>query len=416
MMHRVAIAAGMIGILSACSKPIFERPDVPYVSSTVYEVPSTPAIEQVPDLVLLDTPIARELLLADAASIAVSPHIVVLPVTGAPLVPLATPPDSVAVDAPGRAFDPKPGDLSAPATTAPVGGAAWLDPSIEAEPALGSLLTTLPPTELLGYASQLFGFGEGPQPIGPPMIESALPRAFMVAGVDRLTLPSDLQAVVVEKESERDGRLRWWGSLDQLIRIEPVIEADVLLAIDVASASEVALAGERRYAVGDEAFARYAAAYTSYVERIDDEIRELTEQRVAYINAFELASQRYEEDGGRYHPTKPRPGDFARATYAEERQRIERRIETLERARATPVSPEQLTARAEAMTEPRVEFGYALTAQVRWIDARRMTILALGVYTARDATLAGAATQIVDEVVATTTSLVRFEPEPLVEE
>jgi hypothetical protein len=384
MNHPFSPGASMLALvvwagLAGCAVPRFVVPEAPRLDDAKSSPPKVPEAKPVSPSLDLGA-LREESAAAPGAGISVDARVAILPIRT---------PDAIGTGGLVRGLTDWAQSLVAPGENA-----EGTRPGPALPPDAAMLIDGLARAGLRQFVRQTNTAGN--------LIEDRLMRGLLTAGVTRLLGPDELGAISARKVGNRDGQVTWQGSLDELVRVEPVTDADLLVAIrlDRLSATETPIPVEwvfdpaemSAYRKAFQQFERETGAAESAVER----------SRVALTSACETEKRRYLGDGGEFAAAGQAPtiGDRGVAACEEMAASLATRSEGWARLRRTATRPEDLLREAEGRREERKLPVFEAAAQVRLISARDLRLLWLGDLSLRTASAAEAADRISARVLA----------------
>ncbi len=229
-------------------------------------------------------------------------------------------------------------------------------------------------------------------------IEDRLMRALLKDGVTKFLGPDELGAIAARKVAARDGQVTWQGSLDQLARVEPVTDAELLVVVRVDHGGPSAVEREKRWQIEPAALAAYRKAHQAYVDALTRRERDARAAAAAFGERCQEERRRYAADGGELGGQEATDGDRGVAECAATVARLEGAASEAATARDAAPSPDALVRDAEARREKTPVAAYDLATQIRLISAKDLRLLWLGELRVRKATQAEAVEHVTTRV------------------
>ena len=132
------------------------------------------------------------------------------------------------------------------------------------------------------------------------MVEDRLMRGLLRAGVTRFLGPEELGAIAARKVANRDGQITWQGTLDQLARVEPVTDAELLVAVRIDQAEAAELKSQVHWEHDPGALTAYRQAHQKFVADLTRQERAAHEASTAYSERCDAERARYKANGGSF--------------------------------------------------------------------------------------------------------------------
>lgn len=270
----------------------------------------------------------------------------------------------------------------------------------------GALLTGL-------VRAGLAQFGEQAEPVSRALSDR-IASGLLKAGLTRQFGPDELGAITAKKVATRDGQVTWQGSLDLLARVEPVSDADLLVAIRLDQAVPVTLTNSASWSHEPQALEQYRVSHARFRDTARARREEVEGALERLRSACEAERRRYVEAGGELgKPGGPASsGDDGLAECQRRVRRLETTSEQLSTLAAAAPTPESLVEAASAKAETRATPAFELSVHARLINARDLRILWLGGLSIRAASEREAVDAIAGRVVEEIVRLHAAAPAP----
>lgn len=233
-------------------------------------------------------------------------------------------------------------------------------------------------------------------------IEDRLPRILLEAGLSHFIGPDVLMAVPAEKQANRDGTVRWSAPLGTLMQVEPVTAADLVLGLEVRHAATVAWEAPVSYRLEPGDAQTYARRYAEWKPVADGILAQLRQERADYDTAWQQAAVEYQDGRGKYgdDPDDPTSGDLAREQRREVLQRLDGRIQALERQMAETPAADDLAKAVAARQDTQTVPAFELELRARLVDAKSLQVQWLADLSTRDADQEAALQRVLETLVA----------------
>lgn len=375
----LVLAAALMA--AGCGGAQFSVPQAPRLNSIVLEAPRPPEAKPVAARLTFGE-LEEEATAAASAGIAPDGRIAILPVRRA---------GAVQSEARVQSAMTALGAVTAPSDPKAVGR--------EAGPVLP------PDATMLVEGLLRAGFAVDPAGSDPVarMVEDRLMAGLLKVGVTRFLGPDELGAIGARKVATRDGQITWQGSLDQLARVEPVTDAELLVSVRIDRAEQAEIVAPVHWQFDPASFGAYRDAFRRFVDAAKIGEAEARNAATSHRSRCDKEKRRYESDGGKFTGGGPEPtsGDKGLAECNAEVARFEAQASRLERLRGSPPHPDELMQSAERKKEEKSQPVFDFAAQVRLIAARDLRLLWMGELRVRSATT--------DEAIERTTARINDE-------
>jgi hypothetical protein len=373
-------------LIAGCAGPRFNVPESPPVKGDALLTPAPPSAvkhEQVDPVGALRSDVVE----VPGASVPAAPRIAILPIRrGGPT--FGDKEIRGVVDTLGQFVGPVGGVAGGPATDH------------------GALLTGL-------VRAGLSQFGEQAEPVSRALSDR-IASGLLRAGLTRQFGPDEIGAITAKKVATRDGQVTWQGSLDVLARVEPVSDADLLVAVRLDEAAPVTLTNSVTWAHEPKALEQYRVTHTRFRETARARREEIEGALERLRAACEAERRRYVEAGGELgKPGGPASsGDDGLAECERRLRRLETTSEQISALVAAAPTPDSLVEAASARAEKSAAPAFELAVNARLISARDLRILWLGGLSIRAASEREAVEAVADRVVEAIVRLQAAAPAP----
>ncbi len=234
-------------------------------------------------------------------------------------------------------------------------------------------------------------------PSASERLEDLFPRVLLESGLSHFVGPDVLMAVPAEKTAVRDGTVRWNAPLGTLMQVEPVIDADLMLQVEVRHAKETHPQLDVHFSLDPDELKAYSADYAAWKETIESAMEAIKTQKKDYDTAFNKAKAEYEGSRGKYEGRKEAtPGDLALVEYQDISRRLDARQSALEQALSDCPSPDDLEKSVGERVEKKHTDAVELAVRVRIVDARSLEVQWIGDLETRDETLSAGGTRLLE--------------------